>query len=63
MSIYIKGFHKIFGIKCFLCKASLPASPDYVNIDGEERPICNDCGDVIDAMNTMKTGDTSWMTK
>ncbi len=61
MSIYIKGFHKIFGLRCFVCKGPLPVSPDFVNMANKEHPVCNECGDVIDAMNTMKTGDTSWI--
>jgi uncharacterized Zn finger protein len=61
MKLKIKGLDMMFGLKCPLCKKPLPQSPDYIVMsNGEEITICTDCGDVYDAMNTMKTGDTSW---
>jgi uncharacterized C2H2 Zn-finger protein len=61
MTFKIRGLDMILGRKCPLCKKLLPQSPDYIVMsNGEELTICNDCGDVYDALNTLKTGDTSW---
>jgi ribosome-binding protein aMBF1 (putative translation factor) len=61
MRLYIKGLHQLFDKKCKMCPNPLPYEPDFINIDGKEVAICKECGDVLDAMNTMKTGDTSWL--
>jgi hypothetical protein len=63
MRFHIKGFDKLFGNKCPTCGNPLPHSPDYMTIQGEDVAICNDCGDVLDAMNTMKTGETDWFSQ
>lgn len=62
-----KALRAVFGglgkIKtCGLCGSSLPPKPDYIHTkDGFEIVICNECGDVYDAMNTVRTGDDSWL--
>jgi hypothetical protein len=60
----IKGLDQAFDRRCSMCKKNhLPFSPDYINMGGKEVPICKDCGDILDGMNTMKTGDDSWLRK
>ena len=61
MRFRIKGLERILGIKCRTCGGPLPDNPDVINLGGEEVPICKECGDVLDGMNTMKTGDASWL--
>lgn len=47
---------------CGMCGDPLPPKPDYIHTkDGFEIVICNECGDVYDAMNTVRTGDDSWL--
>lgn len=55
MPFQIAGLDLAFGRKCPMCKKPLPKKPDYVRIStGEEIAICNQCGDIMDAMHGIR---------
>jgi hypothetical protein len=54
--IRVNGLDFALKRKCPLCKENrIPKKPDYVHMsDGTEIPICNSCGDIMDAMHGIR---------